>query len=201
MTTIPTPADFLMIREPDEDDAEPFEQNAARLDDLERRLYALEARGRDLQNDAQLLQEETSDQEHRMHTLIEDLADEQAKHAVVIALVDQIEGIVRKSTSQVSLAVKAAIKAWANPDTPSPAPDVAESAVDDAAGAGSPEQDVQQSAGEGLPQPAVDAPVDEWRAYARSIHAVPEGTVLDQMNRSQIRTLLGIEQPVPAAEA
>ena len=40
--------------------------------------------------------------------------------------------------------------------------------------------------------PAHDAPVEEWRAYARSRTGFPEGTSIDTLNRSQIRTLLGI---------
>lgn len=200
MTTIPTPADFLMIREPDEDDVDPFDQNAARLDDLERRLFALETGTypEELPSRDELLVREDESAALLIDTSNE-LADLEAKHDVVLRLIDQIEGIVKKSTSKVSLDVKAAIKAWANPETPSPAPDADEPAVDEAAGAGSPEQDVQQSAGEGLPQPAVDAPVDEWRAYARAQGYTGAG--IDQMNRSQIRTMLGIEQPVTAAGA
>lgn len=49
-------------------------------------------------------------------------------------------------------------------------------------------------------QPADDAPVEEWRAYARSTayDDNPEYPDLDELNRSQIRTLLGIEQPMAA---
>lgn len=41
----------------------------------------------------------------------------------------------------------------------------------------------------GLEQPAADAPVEAWREYARQV--APGATDVDQMNRSQIRTLLG----------
>lgn len=161
-----------------------------------------------------------------VHTLAADLDDLAAKHGVVLELVEEIRAIVKPSTSKVSLQVKAAIERWANPlgtETPSPAPDPSRSepAVDEAA-AGNP-QDVQQRAGEGsavvppavqcvmcarffadqglldqhdcvpATQPAHDAPVEEWRAYARSL-----GRDLDTMNRSQIRTQLGIEQPAGA---
>lgn len=44
--------------------------------------------------------------------------------------------------------------------------------------------------------PARDADVEEWRAYARQRGVYVTG--LDTMNRSQIRTMLGIEQPVEA---
>lgn len=47
--------------------------------------------------------------------------------------------------------------------------------------------------------PADDAPVEEWRAYARSARGQTNGeSSIDTMNRSQIRTLLGITQPVEA---
>jgi hypothetical protein len=41
--------------------------------------------------------------------------------------------------------------------------------------------------------PASDAPVEEWRAYARAVAVVDQDW--SQMNRPQIRTALGIEQP------
>lgn len=46
--------------------------------------------------------------------------------------------------------------------------------------------------------PAHDASVTDWRGYARRVHGVPAGEacVFDTMNRSQVRTALGIEQPV-----
>lgn len=43
-------------------------------------------------------------------------------------------------------------------------------------------------------QPAHDAPVEEWRAYARSKGFA--GPDIDKANRSQIRTALGVAQPV-----
>lgn len=50
--------------------------------------------------------------------------------------------------------------------------------------------------------PADDAPVEDWRAYARALglagHSDPELNVdLDELNRSQIRTALGLDQPIP----
>lgn len=56
---------------------------------------------------------------------------------------------------------------------------------------------------EGIPvvpqQPAHNAPVEEWREYARALgFAGPE---IDKANRSVIRTTLGIAQPVPEAGA
>lgn len=128
----------------------------------------------------------------------------EARTARAEALIEEIAGIVKKSTSKVSLEVKAAIGAWRAPETPSPAPDASpasEPAVDDAAEAVHLAQDVRPaSAGEGLGVPAPEAHVETWRAYARGQgYAGPD---IDTMNRSQIRTMLGIEQPVePAAGA
>lgn len=42
-------------------------------------------------------------------------------------------------------------------------------------------------------RPADDADVEEWRAYARPF--VPRSVDVDDLNRSQIRTLLGIAHP------
>lgn len=50
---------------------------------------------------------------------------------------------------------------------------------------------------EPLVQPEHNAPVEEWRAYARALgYAGPE---IDKANRSVIRTTLGIAQPVAGA--
>lgn len=50
-----------------------------------------------------------------------------------------------------------------------------------------------------VPQPAHNAPVEEWREYARALgYAGPE---IDKANRSVIRTTLGIAQPTPEAGA
>lgn len=48
-------------------------------------------------------------------------------------------------------------------------------------------------------QPAHDAPVEEWRTYARHLghgRTGPAFNELEAMNRSQIRSMLGILQPV-----
>lgn len=221
MTTIPTPAEFLASSEPDEeyDDLDPMTSFEHRLRMLESWVYDLSRGSKPVE--AALESTACTECTELRTELYPALDKAEGRAAGAEALIEQIEGIVKKSTSQVSLAVKAAIEAWRNPvsdaqqpgpETPSPAQDAP--AVDEAAAGPlvqAPEQDVPQaSAGEGLPpghgqvvlpQPAVDAPVEEWRAYARAMHAVPDGTVLDQMNRSQIRTLLGIEQPVTPAGA
>lgn len=145
------------------------------------------------------------------------------KYNALFGLLADIEKIVKPSTSKVSLEVKAAIDAWKNPEVPQAltADEVASRCHTQVpTGPTSPDICKECSANiqdyvewpcppvqaaqkpvlndlrpEGSAQPAHDAGVEEWRAYARNLGAVPEGTVLDQMNRSQIRTMLGIEQP------
>jgi hypothetical protein len=215
MTTIPTPAEFLASSEPDEDEAMPHPidhplhliaqslQRMADAADQQPIPAVLESAPctdcADLRDEVQVLRSLHTEMGH--------------SYADAVALVEQIEGIVKKSTSQVSLAVKAAIEAWRTPatdvdtaETPSPAPGAP--AVDEAAAGPlvqAPEQDVPQaSAGEGLQQPAHDAPVEEWRTYARFLgqgRTGPAFNELEAMNRSQIRTMLGVEQPVTAAGA
>lgn len=193
---------------PDEPILTPLE----RLADVEHRLARVEQRAFALEADAITYEEARTltlppvadsglAEDESAAQLIDtshELADLEAKHDVVLQLVERIGGIVKKSTSKVSLEVKAAIDEWANPETPSPAPDASPSEPQPEP---IPAAVVEASAGEGPPwwehstvppqAPANDAPVDEWRAYARSL-----GRDLDTMNRSQIRTQLGIEQPV-----
>jgi hypothetical protein len=47
-----------------------------------------------------------------------------------------------------------------------------------------------------LAMPAPNPPVEAWREDARSAYLVLEGTVLEHMNRSEIRTLLGFRMAV-----
>lgn len=249
MTTIPTPAEFLASIEPDEDLDQPPHA-------IDHPLYLI-AQSLQRMADAHgapvpaVLDTAACTECERSRAEAIDLAnvyDEAGSRAEVAeALIVEIEGIVKKSTSQVSLAVKAAIEAWRNPaeqgdpvepvrtaaetnggytsgpslpsvhvmlggkpparsETPSPAQDAP--AVDEAAAGPlvqAPELDVPQaSAGEGLSQPATDADVSEWRTYARYLghgRTGPAFNELEAMNRSQIRTLLGIEQPVASAGA
>lgn len=252
MTTIPSPAEFLTAAYPDDEHDEPLTLDEL-VADLERRVTALETGepaseptgiAAALAHHGHPVPERITVDGQQVHPVVEPadtvadealaqlidcaqaLSDLEAKHGVVLELVEEIRAIVKTSTSKVSLQVKAAIERWANPlgtQTPSPAPDPARSepAVDDAA-AGEP-QDVQQRAGEGsaivptavqcvmcaryfadqglfdqhncvpMAQPAHDAPVEEWRSYARRLGYT--GPDVDAMNRSQIRTMLGIEQP------
>jgi hypothetical protein len=256
MTTVPTPAEFLASSEPDEeyDDLDPMTSFEHRLRMLESWVYELAGGAAPVA--AVLDNAPCTDCEANRANYLDADADRQRLTSEVMSLaertaraeslVEQIEAIVKKSTSQVSLAVKAAIEACRTPaetaepegepapdghiskaerdqmlgtETPSPAPGAP--AVDEAAGPGIPSQDVPQaSAGEGssshseatsensgagvLTQPAQDAPVEAWRTYARFLghgRTGPAFNELEAMNRSQIRTLLGVEQPVtPVAE-
>lgn len=97
----------------------------------------------------------------------DDLED---KHRALYELLADVEKIVAKSKSQVSLEVKAAINAWHNPEVP----------VEGEVPAAEPVQ--------GLPVPAADAPIEVWQVYAAERGVENAG----QLNRSQIRTLLGL---------
>lgn len=223
MTTMPTPEEFMMLPvEPDEDcdsDLTPLQH----LAELERRVTALESGTESADTYPLVSPAETVDDEALAQLIdcAQALADLEAKHDTVLQLVEQIRGIVKKSTSKVSLDVKAAIDAWTNPAIPetvegeeaSGAAGATHLLVDGAllCNSDGPSSDHPgnvtcedcrelnrqrvASLVASVGPPAHDADVEDWRAYARTQHRVPEGTVLDQMNRSQIRSMLGIEQP------
>lgn len=117
---------------------------------------------------------EHSEDEKAADRMQEAFDDLDAKHAELYAVLARVEKIVAKSTSKVSLDVKAAINAWRKPEVPA-----------------EPASDEPPSAPE---MPAHDADVQAWRDYARSLGY--SGAPVDEGNRSQIRTLLGIGQPV-----
>ena len=111
------------------------------------------------------------------------------KHQTVVELVEEIEATIKKSTSKLANDVRAAIGRWREPVLPEPAdhdqvltvqPDVPPYLRD---------------------MPADDADVETWRAYARHAVGAGEGSDIDSMNRSQIRSMLGIPHPgAPAGE-
>lgn len=263
MTTTPhapSPAEFLAGPSYDEDDldyeAPDTRTPLERLADLERRVTALAGliNGGFIEltlpaeepvfaaiEDAEEPETDVSQQLLGVNNdLREALADLQAKHGTVLALIEEIRGIVKPSTSKVSLAVKAAIDAWADPQVPAGEPEGGESTIciqcgdtfpnvvalqthgtrkhganfdyrdpTEQDGVGAPVQcdscnrfftDAERLALHNCPMsqavPAADASVEEWRAYARGLGYT--GSDVDTMNRSQIRTMLGIEQPVGA---
>lgn len=186
----PSPAEFLAAPpDPDEDleEAEqqypevvhpdrpvpvlthpkPADSLASIADCLERLTGIVEARAAE------------EDQEQARLEAFDDL---DAKHATLYELVEEIEGIVKASTSKVSLSVKAAIDRWRSPEAASAGPEQEPA----------PEPDEEDEA-----PPANDAPIEDWVAYAvrRGLEVDPGRT-----NRSQIRTMLGIPQPIPATE-
>lgn len=171
MNTAPEPADFLAQGA--------YDDEPDLLEDVVRRLCALE--------DHLGLSDETE-----ARVLVVDAeqgaADTNPALAGALALIEEIRRIVKPSTSKVSLAVKAAIEAWENPS---------------GAGLAEPAEDVgAPEAGQEPSEPHPDADVEAWRAYARQLGYGRTGLAfndLEAMNRSQIRTLLGIEQPVGQA--
>ncbi|MDQ6524301.1 hypothetical protein RB608_11850 [Nocardioides sp. LHD-245] len=205
-TTIPTPAEFLLSSEPDEEAYEPFEQNAARLDALERRVYALEAE-RGAQPIPAVLETaactECADFRSEAQTLRETYAEMGHAYAGAVELVEQIEGIVKKSSSKVSLEVKAAIEAWRSPAAePEPEGEPAAEGTHTRTSTDSgPDfcRECSDAAGDWMEWPCPAQPIEEWRAYARGLGYT--GADVDTMNRSQIRTMLGIEQPVAPSSA
>lgn len=143
-------------------------------------------------------------------------ADLEAQLQTLTELIDEIKGIVKPSKSQVSLEVKAAIKRWANPvveQEPTPHEE-AVSSVLPTAQAEAPLAPVVANTTPEVPyapvvvgfdgsrsdetlvvtpvQPAPTYHVEAWRAYAREV--APEKK-WEGMNRSQIRTALGLSHP------
>ena len=94
-------------------------------------------------------------------------------------LIEEVEAIVKPSTSKLANTVREAIARWKAPKADAEQP--AEEPV------------VVPVANAAEPPPEPDADVNEWCAYARSLGYDP-----GLMNRSQIHTMLGIEQPVAA---
>lgn len=188
MTNMPTLEQFMTQPEPDEEDApdgmytwgpsmrppepDPLVSIAHTLD----RMLAIAEHHE--------LEEQTSDRLREAHD------DLDAKHAVLWDLVLEIEAIIKPSTSKLAIQVREAIGRWRGVD-----PEPAEAATEAAAEVAAPVGPVAVSE---IPNPAPvsppakDADVDVWRAYAEAL-----GENLDelsQMNRSQIRTRLGLPQ-------
>lgn len=180
MSIVPTPEEFLTTYEqpdePEEIELEPLESIADSLRCLVAVMKPQE--GIVLPTDYETVSDEYAPavlEEASKQAAEEDRDDWEDKHRALSELVMAISAIVKPSTSKVSLEVKAAIERWTNPQ---------------------PEPAEETSGSEPLDQPAHDAPVEEWRAYARSYGYT--GYDVDKCNRSQIRTMLGIEQPMDA---
>lgn len=271
MPSTPSPAEFLAGPSYDEDDLDHMDPSdhtpLDRLADLEQRVSRLEKvwrlddasrwsaipkTGYVVETPAFAAIEAASETEEpaggdyyeELRFVSEQYADLEAKHGTVLALIEEIRGIVKPSTSKVSLAVKAAIDAWADPQVPAGEPDEPEvpgepenPSTEESNGSPYDACSISQTAERGAwicsrgrghdgphrafrdselmaewdrlssgpsaeggspaGAPAADASVEEWRAYARILGYQLRADV-DTMNRSQIRTMLGIEQPVGA---
>lgn len=197
MTTAPTLEEFLTQREADEHepddsyDVEPFEPGAA---------TALESIAVSLQQLVGMAQGDV-EEERRSQQLQEAHDDIHEKHAVLYELLEEVEAIIKPSTSKLANSVREAIDRWRG--VPAAESDAGEPAEPDAVvvytcphcqtGWGEVVDPCREcgkaSAPDPAKQPANDAPIEEWVAYAQSLgHDVDPG----RTNRSQIRTLLGL---------
>jgi hypothetical protein len=184
MNAVPTPEEFLRQTEPDEDEGD--EAVLPGVDPLTSIASSLSTAV------ALLLKHDTANEadaeaDRRYLELDQAYADLEDKHRELFALLADVEKIVAPSTSKLANSVREAIARWRNPEVPAeeqPSPSVEDYARSTAAAVGLPEW------------PANDADVEEWRDYARTVRGLtPQGeSSIDQMNRSQIRTLLGIPQ-------
>ncbi len=111
--------------------------------------------------------------------LRESLDDLDAKHEVLFDLVEEIRAIVKPSTSKLANTVRDAIARWSSPVAPAAEPPVKVPAEPVPAA---------NAAEMGHLPPVNDASAEEWREYARSLGH----EVTDQVNRSQVRTMLGL---------
>jgi len=179
MTYTPTPAEFLTQTEPDEDDVEPTAtpDPLTSIAESLRLLTALASRETGDQADERLVRDLTASDaqiaklQAENATLDEIYDDLATTNEVLVGQIDEVRALIKPSTSKLANSIRAVL------DGPTTEP----AAVD---------RDLDR------PWPADDAPVEEWRACARSVSGLPNGVEVDSMNRSQIRTLLGIPQPV-----
>lgn len=221
MTYLPTPEQFLAEPSTDEDDFEevaldPLTSIAASLERIASSYTVGERVSSEYVGETCSTCAEVEERRQRLNEEYDDLED---KHRALYELLADVEKIVAKSTSKVSLEVKAAINAWRNPEVPvEPDPEAARCAVcaeafpdvialqahgtrahgadfdyrdpapepDPTPEGYKPEELKQLTGGDAIP--AADADLAVWREYARG-RGVENA---DQLNRSQIRTALGL---------
>lgn len=199
MTVAPTPEQFLAQTEPDDEDHEldgPFDMGVGAFMEVSPFDWPngpLESIAESLRKIAgSYVQVELAGTELEVcgvcPGLNEAYDDLDAKSRVLFELVEEIEGLIKPSTSKLANSVREAIARWRAPvvEPVVGAPQCA------SCGRYFADQDLLERH-DCTGVPANDAPVEEWRAYAEA-QGYPEGTVIDQMNRSQIRTLLGVPQ-------
>lgn len=183
---IPTPAEFMLLDNPDEDheqedvftapapvEADPLSAIAYSL----QRLVAVAEREGGTASDEGASDTPFRELEERYLELDTAYNGLEQNRLELRRLVDEISDIVKPSTSKLANAVRAAI---ARHDDPEPTEQVETS-----------EEPIAEAKPVELQQPANDADVEAWALYAESLGF----EVLDTMNRSQIRTMLGIEHP------
>ncbi len=166
MMYLPTPAEFLAMTDPDEDEFEDDYANNFAAPSVEF-LSSIAESLRQLVDVAQGKAVEDNESD-RLREAASDLAEERFG---LLNLLEEIQALIKPSTSKLANSVRDAIDKW-NGVAPTPEP------VEE------PQLAVQ---------PAHDASVEEWQTYA---HTCGVNTAdIRGLNRSQIRTLLGIEQP------
>lgn len=193
--THPTPEDFLTDQHAGEDEPECIDPLVSIADSLSRLVEAMAWSGTD--------EAAAADQNY---TQLEKTYEElDQRYDDLLELVDEIEALIKPSTSKLANSVRAAIQTWREPEQ-------THSELEPAGSGPSPYRDPvpvtderpvpASNAGEmGLPQPSPEDDVEQWRTYARHLghgRTGPAFNELEAMNRSQIRTLLGIEQPMSA---
>lgn len=195
MTITPTLAEFLTQPYPDESDeteeAEPLlpwqcvptiAESGGPLDSIADSLLRVAGSLTHLTTMAthHNLEEKAESETQQLYADLQQAhADLEAKHEALTGLVDDVLAICKPSTSKLANNVREAIASWRAPEAAAePEPESTEVLVHAA--------------------PADDASVEEWRGYARSLGYT--GADVDQANRSQIRTMLGIPQPVEGGQ-
>lgn len=167
-----TPEAFLALPpDPDEDAEETQADPLASIAESLRAITEVVVR-RDTQEAAEDESKQALDQLDAEYAELEKLHDAKQQ------LIEDTLAICAKSTSKLANSIRALLEPVVTVEVPEPEP--------------APEPEPV------LEQPAHDADVQEWRAYARNLghgRTGPAFNDLEQMNRSQIRTLLGIEQP------
>jgi hypothetical protein len=188
MTTI-TPEQFMTMAEPDEDAFDPYAGREAFIAQAE--VQMAPAVPDEVQHALRFILDRIKQQDvdtEALQTQREQLLDLEAKHAELYALLEEIEAIIKPSTSKLANSVRDAIKAWRDPEVPTVT-------VSGTLLSGSPIVVGDFSSWNPGSHPAHDAPVEAWREYASTVNASLD---FSTMNRSQIRTALGIEQPAGA---
>lgn len=217
---MPSPAEFLALPSIEEDDLEPEVPPASNaLDSIAASLRALVAvaQGQEQAGSAENeLRGEVLGLQADRERLI-------AKLAETRGLVDKVLAICKPSTSKLANSVREAVaRSREHEMTESTTGSAADTQLEQTADDSGPRivaHAVQCPAcsyyfadqallkahactaegADGVPSvvapPADDADVEAWRAYARDNYSLPEDTVVDTMNRSQIRSLLGMPHP------